>query len=58
MDNVDYELVRLTGDFTLHDWNIIRTNDHWKTRDSMPYRNMKMEFLLREVREYISESKY
>lgn len=58
MDWTDHELVRLTEDFTLDDWNEIRTEEHWEIKDAMPYKNMKNEFLLREVQKYIRENKY
>ncbi len=48
MDWIDQELTRLTEDFTIDDWNEIRTEEHWEIRDAMPYRNMKNEFLLKE----------
>ena len=55
----DQELVRLTEDFTLDDWNAIRTEEHWEIRDKIPnYNNMKNEFLLKEVKKYIAENKY
>lgn len=55
MDWIEQELARLTEDFTLDDWNVIRTDEHWEIRDAMPYRNMKNEFLLREVKKYLAE---
>ena len=55
MDWIDQELVRLTEDFTLHDWNAIRTEEYWEIRDAMPYRSMRNEFLLREVKKYLAE---
>lgn len=58
MDYTDRELDRITEDFTLDDWAMIRTNDHWEMRDSMPYRNMKNEFLLREVEKYLREKDF
>jgi len=54
----DQELLRLTEDFTLDDWNVIRTEEHWEIKDSMPYVNMKNEFLLNEVKKYIREKNF
>ena len=58
MNWTDQELVRLTEDFTLDDWVAIRTSEHWELRDSMPYKNMKNEFLLNEVKKYINENNF
>ena len=55
MDWNDQELLRLTEDFTLDDWNVIRTEEHWEIKDAMPYKTMKNEFLLREVKKYLIE---
>jgi hypothetical protein len=50
---VDQELLDLTEDFTLEDWDAIRTPDHWQIRDGIRGTAAKNEFLLKEVKKYL-----
>lgn len=57
MSKVDQQLLDLTNDFTIEDWNAIRTDEHWKKRDAIRSINAKNEFLLEEVLKYLRSRK-
>jgi len=54
---VHKELFNLTLDFTLHDWNIIRTEKYWQTIDKLLDDDMKKEYTLKCVKYYLKNIK-
>ena len=47
------QLFNLTFDFTLEDWNKIRTPKYWNTLDSIKDEDKKKEFTLQCVKYYL-----
>lgn len=49
----ELQIIKLTEDFTLDDWSIMRNNDYWDERDAMPKHNDRCDFLLQTINEYL-----
>jgi hypothetical protein len=55
LTQVDEFLVKLTDEFTHHDWRKIQTKEYLRTKDSYKYADQRNKFILDRVIKYIKQ---